>query len=100
MTRVSVPVLTALAMAFILLAMAPVPARAQGPGGLYGDTLVVATTVNGYLTREGLRGVELGVPVGVLALSVAGSTVLALLAGTFPAVRAARLPAREAVGGA
>src|SRR5207245_3910468 len=42
--RVSVPVLTALAMAFILLAMAPVPARAQGPGGLYGDTLVVATT--------------------------------------------------------
>jgi hypothetical protein len=25
--------------------------------------------------------------------------VLALLAGTFPAVRAARLPAREAIGG-
>ena len=75
-------------------------------GGILGaaagwvTALVVATTVNGYLTREGLRGVKLGVPVGVLALSVAGSTALALLAGTFPAVRAARLPAREAVGGA
>ena len=44
MTRVGVPVLTALAITFILLALAPAPARAQGPGGLYGDTLVVATT--------------------------------------------------------
>jgi len=43
-TRVSVPVLTALAIAFILLAATPAPAKAQGPGGLYGDTLVVATT--------------------------------------------------------
>ena len=42
--RVSVPVLTALAIAFILLAATPAPAKAQGPGGLYGDTLVVATT--------------------------------------------------------
>jgi putative ABC transport system permease protein len=74
-------------------------------GGIIGavagwiTALAVATVVNRYLTREGLASVRLGVPVGVLALSVAGSTVLALLAGTFPAVRAARLPARDAIGG-
>jgi len=44
MTRVRLPWLTALAAAVLLLALAPAPAAAQGPGGLYGDTLVVATT--------------------------------------------------------
>jgi peptide/nickel transport system substrate-binding protein len=44
MTRVRLPLLTALAAAVLLLALAPAPAAAQGPGGLYGDTLVVATT--------------------------------------------------------
>jgi len=56
--------------------------------------------VNGYLTDQGLIGVHLGLPVAVLAGGVIGSTLLALLAGSLPAMRAARLPAREAVGGA
>ncbi|GEM_PF-3332598 len=43
MTRV-LPLLTALAAAVLLLSVAPSPAIAQGPGGLYGDTAVVATT--------------------------------------------------------
>ena len=38
-------------------------------------------------------------PTAVILTLDAMATVLALLAGTFPAVRAARLPAREAVGG-
>jgi putative ABC transport system permease protein len=60
----------------------------------------VATVVNRYLTRQGLVGVKLGVPLTVLLLCVVGSALLALAAGAVPALRAARLPAREAVGGA
>ncbi len=52
----------------------------------------VAAVVNRYLTGQGLVGVQLGVPVEILVLSVVGSAVLALAAGA--------LPAREAVGGA
>jgi len=44
MTRVRLSLLTALAAVVLLLSIAPAPARAQGPGGLYGDTLVIATT--------------------------------------------------------
>src|SRR5437773_2112435 len=44
MTRVRLTLLTALAAAVVLLSLAPPPAAAQSPGGLYGDTLVVATT--------------------------------------------------------
>ena len=43
-------------------------------------------------------GVTVALPVAVLSSGVVGSAVLALLAGTVPAVRAARLPARDAMG--
>jgi ABC-type antimicrobial peptide transport system permease subunit len=53
---------------------------------------VVGGVVNGYLASQGL------VPLPVLVGAVVGSTLLAALAGTLPAIRAARLPAREAIG--
>jgi ABC-type antimicrobial peptide transport system permease subunit len=59
---------------------------------------VVGGVVNGYLASQGLVQVELVFPLWVLAGAVLGSTALAAVAGTLPAVRAARLPAREAVG--
>lgn len=58
----------------------------------------VGGVVNGYLSDQGLVRVELVFPLWVLAGAVLGSTLLAAAAGTLPAVRAARLPAREAVG--
>jgi ABC-type antimicrobial peptide transport system permease subunit len=58
----------------------------------------VGAVVNGYLVEQGLLGVQLVIPVAVMFGTVIGATVLAVLAGTLPAVRAARLPAREAVG--
>ena len=58
----------------------------------------VGGVVNGYLASQGLVQVDLVFPLWVLAGAVLGSTVLAAIAGTLPAVRAARLPAREAVG--
>ncbi|HEY5153848.1 MAG TPA: ABC transporter permease [Acidimicrobiales bacterium] len=60
---------------------------------------VVGQVVNGYLAAQRLVGVKLTLPLPVVVGGIVGSTVLALLAGTLPAVRAARLPAREAVGG-
>jgi hypothetical protein len=57
----------------------------------------VAAVVNGYLTGQGLSGVGLDVDALFLAGGIAGSTLLALAAGTVPALRAARLSAREAV---
>jgi hypothetical protein len=72
-------------------------------GGLIGTVLglalarLVAVVVNGYLTSQGLAGVHVGIPYLLGLSAVAGSVILALLAGTFPARRAARLPAREAV---
>ena len=59
---------------------------------------VLAGVVNRYLTSEGLESVQLGVPVALLAIVVAGATLLALGAGTLPAIRAARMPARQAIG--
>lgn len=72
-------------------------------GGLIGTILgvflarLVAEVVNGYLTSQGLTGVHVGTPYLLGIIAVFGSVALALLAGTFPARRAARLPAREAV---
>jgi hypothetical protein len=63
----------------------------------YGIAKTVAEVVNGYLRAQGLAGVQLPLPLGLLLGAMAGSTVLALLAGALPARRAARLPAREAV---
>jgi hypothetical protein len=72
-------------------------------GGLIGSILglavarAVAAVVDGYLTSQGLAGVQVGMPYRLGLAAVAGSVVLALLAGALPARRAARLPAREAV---
>jgi cell division protein FtsX len=60
----------------------------------------VGVVVNRYLQDQGLEGVQLVVPFIVVLAGVGGATLLALIAGTLPARRAARLPARDAVGGA
>jgi ABC-type antimicrobial peptide transport system permease subunit len=65
----------------------------------WGIARLVGSVVNGYLTDQGLAGVHLGLSVPILAGGIAGSTLLALVAGALPARRAARLPAREAIGG-
>jgi cell division protein FtsX len=73
-------------------------------GGAIGTTAgwltarALAGVVNGYLEKEGLAGVSLGVPTMVLVGGVIGATLLALVAGMVPAQRAARLPARQAMG--
>ncbi len=59
----------------------------------------VGAVVNAYLRQQGLEGVRLVVPPLVVIAGVGGATLLALVAGSVPAVRAAHLPAREAVGG-
>jgi ABC-type antimicrobial peptide transport system permease subunit len=72
-----------------------------GALGAVGGWLIaraVGGVVNGYLASQGLVRVELVFPLWVVVGAVLGSTVLAAVAGTVPAVRAARLPAREAVG--
>lgn len=72
-------------------------------GGLVGTVagwltaLGVAAVVNGYLAQQGLLGVSIGFPAPVMAASLVGSVALALVAGTFPARRAASLPARDAM---
>ena len=58
----------------------------------------VGAVVNGYLASEGLLGVEMRISAAVWLGGIAGSTLLALVAGATPALRAARLPAREAIG--
>lgn len=75
-------------------------------GGLVGAAagLAVAWTVgvivNGYLASQGLQGVDLGqLPVSLAVLAPLGTAALAMVSGALPALRAARLPAREALGG-
>jgi cell division protein FtsX len=64
-----------------------------------GAVAATGAIVNGYLVQQGLAGVDLGgVPVLTAVIGVGGSALLALLAAAWPALRAARLPAREAVG--
>ena len=72
----------------------------QGEGHTaYPQTRCINTAVNRYLVDQGLAGVDLGgVPLVTALIGVGGSVLLALLAATWPALRAARLPAREAVG--
>ncbi len=64
----------------------------------WGIAQAVGQVVNGYLHGEGLASVSITIPPLFLAAVVVGSGGLALLSGTVPARRAARLPAREAVG--
>jgi len=72
-------------------------------GGLLGTLLglalarAVGTIVDGYLRGQGLAGVHVGTPVVLGVATVIGSTLLALVAGSVPARRAARLSPREAV---
>jgi putative ABC transport system permease protein len=68
-----------------------------GSLGGWASASVVGIVVNSYLTAQGLLGVHLGPSWGVLLLGVLGSTLLASVAGAVPALKAARLPAREAV---
>jgi ABC-type antimicrobial peptide transport system permease subunit len=58
----------------------------------------VGGLVNSYLVDQGLRGIELTIPLATMSATVVGSTVLAVVAGTVPALGAARLPARDALG--
>ena len=75
-------------------------------GGAIGTTLgyglarLVGLAVNGYLAGQGLRGVAIGVPMAIISVGILGSGLLALVAGTLPAQRAAHLPARQAMGDA
>ncbi len=64
----------------------------------YFTAQVLAGVVNRFLESQQLATVSLGLPVSVVIAVIAGATVLALVAGTIPAQRAARLPARQAMG--
>jgi hypothetical protein len=72
-------------------------------GGAIGTVLgyliarLVGLAVNQYLTGQHLSGVHVGLPIVVVLIGVAGSTAVALVAGTAPAQRAARIPARQAM---
>lgn len=73
-------------------------------GGLIGTGLgylvaqIVAAVVNGYLVSQGLVAVAIEVAPVVMVGTVIGATALATVGGAVPARRAARLPARDAVG--
>jgi ABC-type antimicrobial peptide transport system permease subunit len=59
---------------------------------------LVGVAVNGYLIAHGLGRIDLvGVPVVIPLLGWLGTGVLAVAAGGLPSLRAAHLPAREAV---
>ena len=66
----------------------------------YGIARLLGAVVNTYLVDQGLRGVAIGLPWTVLGGGILGATVLAVVAGLLPAQRAARLPARQAMGDA
>jgi FtsX-like permease family/MacB-like periplasmic core domain len=72
-------------------------------GGLLGTALGIAIAVligdeaSSYLVAQGLPGVVISVPWLLLLGGAAGSAVVAFVAGLPAAVRAAHLPAREAV---
>ena len=74
-----------------------------GVGGLIGAALgtgvaaSVGLAVNRYLASQGVAGLHMSISPTVLLGAVIGAALLAGLAGSVPAGRAARLPAREAV---
>ncbi|GEM_PF-728000 len=73
-------------------------------GGVLGVALgyliavIVGIVVNRYLIEQGFQAVPVAVPAGRMLAVAIGSTVLAVVAGILPAAKAARLPAREAMG--
>lgn len=70
-----------------------------GSAGGWGMAWGVARVVNRYLAEQALPGVAMPFPAVLLVGATVGATVLAIVSGVLPAVRAARLPAREAVAG-
>jgi putative ABC transport system permease protein len=75
-------------------------------GGIVGTaagaavTLAVGLLVNQYLTEQGLYGIDIGgLPVSIVTAAPFATALLAVVAGLLPALRAARLPVREALGG-
>ena len=66
----------------------------------YGIARILGAVVNQYLVEQGLPGVAIGLPLPVLVGGVLGAAALAVIAGVIPAQRAARLPARQAMGDA
>jgi hypothetical protein len=77
-----------------------------GAGGLLGTiaglliALGVGVSVNDYLNQQGLQSIQFGdVSWPLIIASIAGTSVLAVVAGIVPAMQAARLSPREAVAG-
>ena len=70
-------------------------------GTLLGGAIAlgVGELVNRFLVEQGLATVRLSLSLPILLGGVVGATVMALVGGVGPAWRAAKLPAREAVGG-
>jgi putative ABC transport system permease protein len=75
-------------------------------GGLLGTAVgtavaaSLALVVNHYLVDNGLEGIDLGgIPVTIVVGAPIATVLLAVVAGLAPALRAARLPVREALGG-
>ena len=76
-------------------------------GGILGTAaglviaLSVGVSVNDYLTQQGLPSVQFGdVSWELVAAAIAGTSLLAMLAGAIPALQAARLAPTEAVAAA
>jgi hypothetical protein len=64
----------------------------------FGIARGLAAVVNRYLQDQNLAGVHVGLPAIIVFGTIGGAALLALVAGTIPAQRAARLPARRAMG--
>jgi putative ABC transport system permease protein len=63
-------------------------------------TAAVGLLVDQYLKQQGLYGIDIGgLPVTIVVSAPLATAVLAVVAGLAPALRAARLPVREALGG-
>ncbi len=72
-------------------------------GGMVGTAIGIAIFVgigdfaNNYLTSQGLRGVPIMIAWYIPVGAVIGAALISVLAGAFPALKASRLSAREAV---
>lgn len=73
-------------------------------GGILGTAaglliaLWVGVSVNSYLIQQGLQSIQFGdLSWALLAVSILGTTALAIVAGVIPALQAARLSPKEAV---
>jgi ABC-type antimicrobial peptide transport system permease subunit len=76
-------------------------------GGILGTVaglliaLWVGMSVNDYLSQQGLQSIQFGdVSWPLILAAIVGTAVLAIAAGIVPALQAARLAPREAMGGA